>query len=376
MALNRPLSATALFLCCAASSEAAAEWRSETIAELSVHLYVPSAPRALLIALHGCTQSPDALRDRGNFEAPAEAHGALIALPAVPNGGVFAGCWDYYGSDHAIDGRHHAYLIALADALIEAHSLDPDRVYLIGLSSGGGEAAVIGCLAPDRFAGIGINAGPAVGTSVSEFSTVATDRDTAASLCSVLAGPRTGAFTTQVTSVIQGANDFVVAGGYARLNAEIMAEIYRDGGAALTESTLDVAALPGQSPSGEGSLWSDAVGPRVSLIVVDGMGHAFPAGEGDGLETSFVAQRGVAWPAYVLSFFEENNRRLDRLGPPDAGVAGDASAKAPSDASPADAQDSRNASIEADQEGCACGTTSAPGGWMLLLSLPLLRRRR
>jgi poly(3-hydroxybutyrate) depolymerase len=355
-------------LCCIAPTVAHADWQTETIAELRVHVYVPSSPRALLIALHGCTQSPDALRDRGKFESPAEAHRAVIALPEVPNGGVIAGCWDYYGSDHSLDGKHHRYLIALVESLLSSMSLDPNRVYLIGLSSGAGEAAVIGCLAPDRFAAIGIAAGPAVGTELSEFGTVATDRDTAAGLCRTLAGPRADGFTSQLTSVIAGMNDFVVARGYARLNAEIMADVY----GAEIESALDVTALPGTSPAGEGAIWSDASGPRVSMIVADGLGHAFPAGEGDGLETGFVAQHGVAWPAYVLDFFEENNRRLDRPVPPDAGTA-DATANSRRDASATDAQNTVDPPSTSDS-GCSC--RSGAGASALWILLPLFFRRR
>jgi poly(3-hydroxybutyrate) depolymerase len=369
MTSNRLFGAAVLVSCCVAPSRAGAEWRTETVAEMTVELFVPASPRALLVALHGCTQSPEALRDRGNFEAAAEQHGAVVALPAVPNGGVVAGCWDYYGADHSLDGRHDRYLIALVDALLAGHPIDPRRVYLIGLSSGAGEAFVMGCLAPDRFAGIGINAGPAVGTDISEFGTVSTDRDSAAAVCRALAGARADGFETQLTSTIQGDGDFVVARGYNRLNAEIMASIY----GAETESSLDVTSLPGQMPRGEGAIWSDALGPRVSMILVEGMGHAFPAGEGDGLETSFVSQRGVAWPSYVLSFFEENNRRLDRPVPPDGGVVlpgGDASTG--TDASRQDAEDPQ---IPTDpQAGCACTGTRDPSSlWMLLL---FIKRRR
>src|SRR5687768_16787403 len=130
-----------VLICCEAS---AGEWRTETVADLDVHLYEPALLRALLIALHGCTQSHDALRDRGNFEGPADLHQASIARPQVLDGGVFADCWDSYVTDTSLDNRHNRYPIALVDALGSQHAIDPDRVYLIGLSSGAGEAFVIG----------------------------------------------------------------------------------------------------------------------------------------------------------------------------------------------------------------------------------------
>jgi poly(3-hydroxybutyrate) depolymerase len=344
------------------------------VVQLRTHLYRPQAlanGRPLLIALHGCTQSPDALRDRGNFESAAEAHGAVIALPAVPNGGVLAGCWDYYGANHTLESRHDDDLVALADALAADSELgiDADRIYLAGLSSGGGEAAIMACLAPDRFAGIGINAGPAIGTESFEIGSVATDQASAVALCRALAGPRAAGFETQLTSVIAGSADFLVARGYARLNAEIMAEVY----GAETESALDVSALAGTAPRGEGALWSDARGPRVSLIVVEGMGHAFPAGAGDGLETNFVAQKGVAWPEYLLAFFAANNRRVAAAGDAGVGTNEDGAVVADGGLDRADSGDPDDPTPS--DAGCACSASEPSAPWSLLILL-LVRRRR
>jgi poly(3-hydroxybutyrate) depolymerase len=43
-------------------------------------------------------------------------------------------------------------------------NIDPSQTYNTGLSSGGGQAMVMGCLAPEIFAGMGINAAPTIGT--------------------------------------------------------------------------------------------------------------------------------------------------------------------------------------------------------------------
>jgi poly(3-hydroxybutyrate) depolymerase len=126
-------------------------------------------------------------------------------------------------------------------------------------------------------------------------------------------------------------------------------------------------------PQGEGALWSDASGPRVSMILVSGMGHAFPAGEGDGLETNFVAQRGVAWPSYVLAFFEDNNRRSDRPAPDGGMETPDAMNDPGADAQkPQNALDAGHGEVAA--EGCAC--SASRGGSSLLWLLLLLVRRR
>lgn len=371
---------------------AAAEWASETIGGSSVHVYTPASSgtigtgRGLIIGLHGCTQTNTAIRDRGNWESAAERFGIVVALPQVPNGGVFAGCWDYYGANHARTGRHDGYLLSLVDSLLgeSALEIDADQVYIAGLSSGAGQSVIMGCLAPDIFAGVGINAGPAPGTTSSEFSVVSSTAREAADTCRDLAGSASGDFSTQLLSVIAGTTDFIVAQGYARVNAEAFADIYAGGGAALTESVLDVTALEGFEPAGTGALFSDSMGPRISLITASGMGHAFPAGSGAGPEISFVASEGVNWPMHLAELFTTNNRRVANRPPvgTDAGVVReDAGAVSGGDGG-GNSMGSRDGGTvradssisgggeESDEEGCGCAATRTAGsiGWFLALS--------
>lgn len=289
----------------------AAGWTDETIAGMKVAIYVPDTTgeggkRALLIGLHGCTQKASVLRTSGNFAAAADAYGAVIALPDAPNGGVLAGCWDYYGAAHTRSTKHDGPVIELAQTLgaDASRGIDPARVYVAGLSSGGGEAMVLGCLAPDVFSGVGIVAGPTVGTSSFQISQVATNAAAATQTCRTLAGSNAAAFARQRVSIVAGTSDYVVAQGYADLNAEVFRALYEEAGASLVSADIDVTSLPGSMPAGTGTLWSDASGPRVSLVHATGMGHAWPAGSGSGPEISFVAQKGIAYPAYLLSIFE------------------------------------------------------------------------
>ena len=108
----------------------------------------------------------------------------------MAGGGVYFGCWDYYGNNHTRVANDAADLLGHVDALLDdpALGIDPEQVYIAGLSSGGGMAMVMGCLAPDVFAGVGIDAGPTVGTSSSQIGKVSTTQQAASSLCTSLAG--------------------------------------------------------------------------------------------------------------------------------------------------------------------------------------------
>lgn len=377
-------------------------WSTRTVAGMGTQLYTPRAAgtigrgRGLIVGLHGCTQTGDTLKQRGNWEPAADRHGVVVALPSAPNGGVLAGCWDYYGANHARTGRHDGPVFELVRVLLAdaALGIDPAQVYVAGLSSGGGEAMVLGCLAPDVFAGVGINAGPAVGTDSSQFATVAVDANTARATCMRLAGGAAASFATQLASVIYGSEDHVVAPGYGPIDADVFRGLH--GGAALTESAIAVNTLEGYMPNGTGTLWSDAAGPRVSLIRVQGMGHAFPAGSGAGPEISFVASAGPSWPMYLATLFTAHNRRVQGgMQPrPDAGVvapvdAGSRDASRRSDAAVlprSDAGTSADAGLEPTPGtredvggGCACTRARADlRGALALLALAhfLLRKPR
>ncbi len=384
----RALFATALFFLLGSSS-ALASWQQASPGGVSTHIYTPSTdgPLGLLIGLHGCTQSAQALRDRGNWEPAAEDFGLMVALPSVPNGGVIAGCWDYYGAAHTRDNRHNGAVLEMVRALQAQNNIDASRVYIAGLSSGASQAAVLGCLAPDIFAGVGINAGPTVGTAASQIAIVSTTAAEGAQLCRSLAGSNASALSTQLASIIYGSSDFIVSKGYNALNAEVLSSLYD----APQQDTFDISSLQGHNPSGTGTSWSDSRGPRVSLIEVQGMGHAFPAGSGPGAEISFIATEGPAWPYYLASFFQRNDRRAGTPPPPrDAGARdvppaqGDASeatdaSDAPDGGVPSGGDAASDAGPKVYELPGGCSSTPASGDWPILwvlLSLVFIRTAR
>ncbi len=301
-----------------APASARAGWDQRVVAGMDTHVYTPDSlspvgdGRGLLIVLHGCVQTAAQLQAAANLEPGADEFGVAVAIPQVPAGGVFAGCWDYYGANHTRVNRHNDDLLALAEELSNdpALAIDPDQVYLSGFSSGGGQAIATGCLAPEVFAGVGIAAGPALGTEAVEIGFVSTTSAAAAALCETLAGPASGEFATQLTAIHTGTSDFTVAQDYALINAEAFALRYGPG---LTTETLDVGALEGHAPAGEGTLWLDDDGPRIAWMKVTGATHAWPAGSGPGALTGFVEGTGVNFGWYLAEFFTVHNRRVETM---------------------------------------------------------------
>lgn len=244
---------------------AQAEWKNETINSLQTHFYIPktiasSAPkRALMINLHGCAQKAEDLKKDGNWETTADEFNMVVAIPKVPNGGVYAGCWDYYGADHTRTNRNNGALLELVKNLLSRSelSIDPGQVYISGLSSGGGEAMILGCMAPDVFAGMGLNAGPSTGTSAGEIGRPQTSLDKMLTVCKTLGGANSESFKTQLTSIIYGNNDYVVNPAHDTNNAQIMSTVY----GAATKSSFETKKLPGSMTEGRGQCFPTAMAP-------------------------------------------------------------------------------------------------------------------
>ena len=300
-----------------------ADWKFETLDGVQVHYYLPKlnttlnkleSKKSLMINLHGCAQKAEDLKTHGNWENTSDDFNMIVALPKVPNGGVISGCWDYYGADHTQTNRHNGAVIRLVNAMLANKELniDPGQVYASGLSSGGGESMVLGCLMPDMFAGIGINAGPSTGTASSEISRPKTSLQASLDVCKKLGAQKEQFFKTQLTSIIYGNNDFIVSTQFGINNAEIMKTIYD----AQTKSTFDTTKLAGASTAGTGTIFSDALGPRVSLIMNTNLGHNWPAGQG-GNGGSFINKKSINYPDYLARFFSTNNRRSKNITLPE-----------------------------------------------------------
>lgn len=115
-----------------------------------------SRPAPLVISLHGGGLWGAAQRDISLWNELADREGFIVAYPSGA-GRASPRSWD----THPGPGRRNDldFLIALIDTLIVQHNVDPARVYVNGLSNGGGMTFALSCAAADRVAAAGIVAG-------------------------------------------------------------------------------------------------------------------------------------------------------------------------------------------------------------------------
>ncbi len=304
-----------------ASASYAASWEQKSFADKgglkTVHIYNPATTspigkgKALLIVLRGCAQAASAFKT-ANLDKVAEEYGMVIAAADPNNPNLGFNCWQYWTTYANSEAEN--ILTTTQEIISDAqYNIDPDQVYIAGLSSGGAQAMTTGCKYPNVFAGMGLDAAPSAGTSMNGALGDIPEGDTekAAATCKRLAGNNSSNFATQITSTAYGTNDGGFTGvpkGYGLINAGAMAIIY---GASKTDKTNTVQGFDDVIES----TWTDG---RVSMVEFGGVPHAWPGGEGagegegddEGATEAYINGTSANYGMYLGKFFSENNLRV------------------------------------------------------------------
>jgi len=257
-------------------------------------LFVPpqaaaGQPLPLVVMLHGCTQDPDDFAAGTRMNELAQAQGFFVLYPAQAKRSNSHKCWNWFvPGDQRRGAGEPALLAGMTRHVMQTHAIDPDRVYVAGLSAGGAMAAILAREYPELFAAAGIHSGlPAgaardVGSAFSVMKSGAAAAPTASAPVVVFHGDADG-----TVAPVNG--DAVVASVLGALpKAERTDGAGVAGGRAFRHTVWRAVGAPADAPS-LAEQW------RVS-----GAGHAWSGGSAAG---SYAEPAGPDASREMLRFF-------------------------------------------------------------------------
>ena len=269
-------------------------------------------PNALVVMLHGCTQSPDDFAAGTRMNDLADRLGMIVVYPQQTGRANGAQCWNWFRpQDQQREGGEPSLIAGIARTVAAEHGIDPENTYVAGLSAGAAMAVILGQTHPDVFAAVGAHSGLAYGVAHDVPSALGAMQGAAPANGNVNGiGKRPAASAERTpTIVFHGDSDRTVApGNGAAIIEQITHEDLRSG--ALRMQTQRGATSGGRSYTRQ--VYHDAdETPRAEYWVLHGSGHAWSGGSANG---SFTEPEGPDASSEMMRFFNAQRERRRRAG--------------------------------------------------------------
>jgi feruloyl esterase len=246
--------------------------------ELRMLTYVPpglGAGAPLVVVLHGCTQNAGGYDSGTGWSDLGERHGFAVLFPEQRRSNNANTCFNWFEPGDTARGEGEvASIRQMIAKCVASHGLNPQRVYITGLSAGGAMTAAMLATYPEVFAGGAVIAGLPFGAAhgVQEaLGAMQHCRELPAESWGDLvraASPVRDAASRPRVAIWHGDADHTVKPGAAIESAKQWADVH---GISHTDGVEEpVEGVPH-------TVWRDRAGRvQVELYLVPGLAHGTP----------------------------------------------------------------------------------------------------
>lgn len=277
-------------------------------------VYIPKGLRRttrapLLLALHGCTQTGLDFAAATRFDDLADTHKFIVVYPEQAVTHHAQRCWNWFRAGHQLRAAGEpAILAGIVRRVVQETTrwrVDTGRIYVAGISAGGGMALVLAATYPELFAAVGVHSAPPYRSATGPADALAAMQG---------AGPTPapqGPMPPMI--IVQGTADGTVKSG----NAERIVDQWLTARATAAAKGERAAVGKGRQTRKNPSRTSSGRGPRphrvtrwaagrqvvLELWVVEGLGHAWSGGSAKG---TYSDPRGPRASTQMWRFFAKH----------------------------------------------------------------------
>ena len=308
------------------SSTGKGTWRSARFTgaagSRAYSVYIPQGLRRttrapLLLALHGCGQNAVDFAAGTRFNDLADKHKFIVVYPEQSMTHNGQRCWNWFRAGHQFRAQGEPAIFAgIVRRVVQETSrwrIDPERIYVTGISAGGAMAVVLAATYPELFAAVGVHSAP-------PYRSASNPANALAAMQGHARKPPVEATALDAMPpmiIFQGTLDSTVRSVNAQRIAEQWLAYYEHAANHPTFSRQREAAgqigqprkattrpaSPTSARSRRGftvSRWYAGGSKMLELWVVDGLGHAWSGGSPKG---SYSDSRGPRATTEMWKFF-------------------------------------------------------------------------
>ena len=256
----------------------------------------------LVVVLHGCGQTAEGYAACAGWLTLADRFEFAVLAPEQTSANNPNGCFNWFSAQDTHRGSGEAGSIAgMIASMVRAERLDPERVFVTGLSAGGAMTMAMLASYPELFAGGAVIAGLPFGVAGDVGQAFAAmhggDFRSGAELAALL--PLNPGATPPRLMIWQGDADYVVAPG----NAHAIARQW-----AVAQGLAEAPDETQITASRSRSVWRNPRGRiAIELHGLKGLGHGVPLATGGpaglGKAAPFMLEAGVSSSREIAEFW-------------------------------------------------------------------------